>query len=51
MENAEWVMFVDDRFIPMAALYASVNAELERTGRPPLRVGDEVTVTVRRADG
>jgi hypothetical protein len=48
VENHEWVMFVEDRFVPMGHLYEAVNRELERQNLPKLAVGDEITVTVRR---
>jgi hypothetical protein len=49
VENAEWVMYRDDRFVPMEPLYAALNAELARLGQPPLQVGDELTVEIRRS--
>ncbi|UUZ80940.1 hypothetical protein LJK88_40310 [Paenibacillus sp. P26] len=51
VENAEWVMWVDDRFVPMEGLYAGINGELRRRGLPPLKVGDEISLEVKRSSG
>lgn len=49
VENAEWVMYVEDRFIDMEDVYASLNRLLAMQGQPLLRPGDELEVSVRRA--
>ncbi|MCC3375533.1 hypothetical protein [Cohnella sp. REN36] len=49
VENDEWVMYVDDKFVEMGDLYAAVNRRLAEQGEPPLVAGDELEVKLRRA--
>ncbi|WP_239614781.1 hypothetical protein [Cohnella mopanensis] len=49
VENDEWVMYLNDRFVPMGDLYAAVNRQLAEEGLPPLESGDELEVNLRRA--
>jgi hypothetical protein len=49
VENREWVMYVEDRFVPMEPLFAALNGELDRQGLAKLQVGDELVVMLRRA--
>lgn len=48
VENDEWVMYIDDRFVDMADLYAAVNRRLAERNLPPLKAGDELEVKLRR---
>ncbi|PZE19629.1 hypothetical protein [Paenibacillus xerothermodurans] len=48
VENREWVMYVEDKFVPMEQLFGAVDSELDRQGLPQLRVGDELVVLLRR---
>jgi hypothetical protein len=49
VENDEWVMYVEDRFVDMADLYAALNRLLAERGDTPLRAGDELEINLRRA--
>ncbi|MBW5447071.1 hypothetical protein GE107_13460 [Cohnella sp. CFH 77786] len=49
VENGEWVMYVEDRFVGMADVYAAVNRLLAERGEAPLRAGDELEIGLRRA--
>jgi hypothetical protein len=49
VENDEWVMFVEDRFADMADVYTAVNRLLAERGDTPLRAGDELEISLRRA--
>ena len=48
VENEEWVMYVEDGFMAMQPVYDKINEALMRQGKKELRVGDEITITVRR---
>jgi hypothetical protein len=48
VENAEWVMFIEDTFVPMENLYKAINEQLIRDHAPLLRIGDEITVSIKR---
>jgi hypothetical protein len=48
VENAEWVMFIEDKFVPMELLYKGINEQLVRDQCPPLKIGDEISVSVKR---
>lgn len=49
VENDEWVMYLNDRFVPMGDLYDAVNRQLAEEGSPPLKSGDELAVALRRS--
>jgi hypothetical protein len=51
VENAEWVMFVEDSFANATQLYAGINGMLRLSGAGSLKVGDEITITVKRDVG
>ncbi|TVY05497.1 hypothetical protein [Paenibacillus cremeus] len=48
VENREWVMWDETAFIGMEELYAGINAFLKLRQLPPLKVGDEISLTVKR---
>lgn len=50
VENQMWVMYFEDQFIEMSSLYESINRLLQRQGKPPLQIGDELCIDIKRAN-
>jgi hypothetical protein len=49
VENDEWVMFIEDKFVSMVKIYQGINEELIRNDQPLLKVGDEISITLKRS--
>lgn len=49
VENDEWVMYLNDKFVPRGDLYAAVNRQLAEENLSPLKSGDELQVSLRRS--